>query len=111
MNGTGSRLLGGDSACPICHANVQRLFITVLWIPVFPLDAYRVKRLGHGQYLSRRLGTTYKYRDAQILLDMAARMESADKTAAAAAYIEIARLFPNSVAGREAEQNARQAMK
>jgi putative Ca2+/H+ antiporter (TMEM165/GDT1 family) len=44
-------------------------------------------------------------REAVRLLDEAARLESSDRAKAITTYQEIVRLFPNTAASREAEQN------
>jgi hypothetical protein len=49
--------------------------------------------------------TSKSRREAVRLLDEAARLESSDRAKAITTYQEIVRLFPNTPASREAEQN------
>jgi hypothetical protein len=107
VNGTGFILFGRKNQCPTCHSIIKTLFLTVFWIPVFPFQKYRVKYTRRSNYLSRRIGTSYKIGDANELMEIAASLEDVDKTAAAASYLEIARLFPNTRFAKEAENNAK----
>lgn len=55
LNGFGTRLYGSSEACSTCGSVRQTKYVTALFVPVFPLDTYRVKYLGGNRYLSRKL--------------------------------------------------------
>lgn len=103
FNGFGFGLFGKWHYCAKCGSIERMLCFCVLWLPVFNIEPYRVKYLGNGTWISRRVGKPTNA-DAQAMLDQAAYREGSPE-AAIKSYEEIVKRFPNSSASREAEQN------
>lgn len=55
LNGCGTMLYGSGSRCEVCNSIIQTKFITLIYIPVFPLGKYRILWSTNSSYLSRKL--------------------------------------------------------
>ena len=55
INGIGAAFGGSSDACPNCRSVVKRVWVTIFFIPVFPLSKYRVIQISPREFLSRRL--------------------------------------------------------
>ena len=59
LNGCGIGFSGGTSQCPVCGSVKKGRWVSFLWIPIVPLDRYRMIYTHTGvfssQYYSRRL--------------------------------------------------------
>jgi hypothetical protein len=57
VNGIGARLIGRSEVCKNCHSFVSSVWFCFCFIPIFPLERYRVVRLGSRQVVTRGLRT------------------------------------------------------
>ncbi|GEM_PF-5187824 len=55
MNGIGAGLYGASQRCPDCDSVIRRIWICVIFVPLIPLDRYRVIHPSPNQFFSRRL--------------------------------------------------------
>ena len=59
INGTGMRLIGACKRCETCNSVTTRLYFCFAFIPIIPLNRYRVlyaaKTPVSGSFLSRRM--------------------------------------------------------
>jgi hypothetical protein len=77
VNGFGTALLGGGSRCGRCGSVSRRLFFCFCFIPVVPLDRYRVIEFGNGAYFGRRLLSASQEASAVAVRHLAAEPVSA----------------------------------
>jgi hypothetical protein len=55
VNGIGTSFVGGSDRCPRCRSVVRRVWVTLVFLPVFPLARYRVIHPDVVRYWARRL--------------------------------------------------------
>lgn len=55
INGIGTSFVGQADPCAECASVVRRVWVTILFVPVFPLRKYRVLQISPQQFFSRRL--------------------------------------------------------
>jgi hypothetical protein len=55
FNGIGTGFLGSSDPCQECASVVRRVWLTVFYLPVIPLEKYRVLQVSPEHFYSRRL--------------------------------------------------------
>jgi len=55
VNGIGTVFLGRRHRCPVCYSAIRRQWFCLLYLPLIPLTAYRVKYNAQNVFFSRRV--------------------------------------------------------
>ncbi|WBB61079.1 tetratricopeptide repeat protein [Streptomyces sp. WMMC500] len=97
VNGFGTRFYGAADPCPRCGSVVKRLFMCLLFIPVWSMGRYRVITLGGSRYVGRRIP-----RNADNPYDMSGK-DAALIAQAQAAQTEAGKTWPAPPPSRLAE--------
>lgn len=91
LNGIGDRFWFPRDICKTCNSSIQTRFLTFLWVPLLPLDKYRILQIKPGFYVGRKLrisqGEAINSRLRKVNLNRIA-------IAATAAVTVFAMLFP-----------------
>lgn len=73
FNGIGTALLiGSGGACPHCGSVVRRRYVTLVWVPVIPLERYRIVYVDGSRYIGRRMPAAHESATAELAAERAA---------------------------------------